>query len=51
MPRIASVFRYGSSVGDQLQALVTRPGKSFSGGLRFKPRAQGINFSDLKKQV
>ena len=35
----------------QLQALAVRPGKSFAGGLRFKPKTLGINFSDLKKQV
>lgn len=49
--RTASVFRHGSTVGEQLQALAVRPGKSFSCGLRFKPRSLGINFSDLKKQV
>ncbi|KAL0044664.1 hypothetical protein WJX82_004688 [Trebouxia sp. C0006] len=49
--RTASVFRYGSTVGEQLQALAVRPGKSFSGGLRFKPKNLGVNFSDLKKQV
>lgn len=49
--RPASMFRYGSTVGEQLQALAVRPGKSFSGGLRFKPKKLGINFSDLKKQV
>ena len=49
--RTASVFRYGSTVGEQLQALAVRPGKSFSGGLRFEPKNLGVNFSDLKKQV
>ena len=49
--RTSSVFRHGSSVGEQLQALASRTGMSFSGGLRFAPKLLGMNFSDLKKQV
>lgn len=47
----AALARHGSTVGDQLQALASRTGKSFAGGLRFRPRNLGINFSELKKQV
>ena len=49
--RTASVIRYGSTVADQMQALTSRTGKSFAGGLRLKPKNIGINFSELKKQV
>ena len=49
--RTSSVFRHGSSVGEQLQALALRTGMSFSGSSRLKPRFPGLNFSDLKKQV
>lgn len=49
--RTSSVFRHGSSVGEQLQALASRTGISFSGGLRLQPSFPGINFSDLKKQA
>lgn len=49
--RTGSVFRYGSTVGEQLQALAIRPGRSFSAGLRLRPKSLGISFSDLKKKV
>ena len=49
--RSAGMFRHGSTVADQLQALTSRTGKSFAGGLRLKPNNIGINFSELKKQV
>lgn len=51
MVRTASVFRYGSTVGEQLQALSIRSGKSFSAGLRFRPQSLRISFSDLKQKV
>lgn len=51
LARTGSVFRHGSTVGEQLQALAIRPGRSFSAGLRLRQQSSGISFSELKKKV